>query len=77
MMYHDLQSIAARLRALNPEDLRILGWKNTVFIRKITTEDGVAYVMFGTDGTPLGGFLSLEVAQASAIQNEMEPLSVH
>jgi hypothetical protein len=76
---------------LSPEDLARLGMQEFGYIREIGTEeaskllgpravlpvDARLYCLYAADGTPMSISGNLEGALASAMQHEMQTMTVH
>ena len=62
---------------LSPDDFLMLGMDAVAAIRPIRTKSGTIYGIFAADGQQLGTAPSREIAQATAIQNDLQPVDMH
>jgi hypothetical protein len=66
-----------KLRAISPQDFATLGMQGMAYVKRVVVNDAVAYAIFAADGTQVGLAPSRDIAVASLVQHELEPLSVH
>jgi hypothetical protein len=66
-----------KLRAISPQDFALLGMQGVAYVKRVVVNDAVAYAIFAADGTQVGLAPSRDIAVASLVQHELEPLSVH
>jgi hypothetical protein len=66
-----------KLRAISPQDFATLGMQGVAYVKRVVVNDAVAYAIFAADGTQVGLAPSRDIAVASLVQHELEPLSVH
>ena len=66
-----------KLRAISPQDFATLGMQGMAYVKRVVVNDVVAYAIFAADGTQVGLAPSRDIAVASLVQHELEPLSVH
>ncbi|MDP6239324.1 MAG: DUF1150 family protein [Alphaproteobacteria bacterium] len=63
--------------AFSTKALASLGLPVLAYVKPIAVDGGVAYAVHGADGRQLAVLPSREEAIGAAIQNELEPLSLH
>ena len=66
-----------KLRSISPQDFAALGVQGFAYIKQVLVNEAVAYSIHAADGTQIGLAPSRDLAVASLIQHELEPLSVH
>ena len=72
-MYKSEQTNAA----VSPEVLATIGADHLVYIKPVTAEGQPAYGIFSAMGAQIGSAPTRDVAFALAVQNGVEPVSVH
>jgi hypothetical protein len=72
-----MNSSVQSLRAISPKDFAALGMQGFAYIKQVVVNEAVAYSIHAADGTQIGLAPSRDLAVASLIQHELEPLSVH
>ena len=66
------------LKALSPAAFAQLGAPELVYVRPVESGGSDAgFAIHAADGTELAAFASHDLALAMALQNDMEPMSVH
>jgi hypothetical protein len=65
------------LRTISPKDFAALGMEGFAYIKQVVVNDAVAYAIHAADGTQIGLAPTRDIAVASLVQHELEPLSVH
>ncbi len=50
---------------------------NLAYIRTSETDDGIEYIVFATDGTRLASFSNSAEAYYTALEHDLQPVSVH
>ncbi len=65
------------LRSLSPAAFAQFGAPDLVYVRPVEGLGEAAFAIHAADGTELAAFASHDLALAMALQNDMEPLSVH
>ena len=63
--------------AISTEALASLGLPVIAYVKAVAVDGGVAYAVHGADGRQLAVLPTREEAIGSAIQNDLEPLSLH
>ncbi len=53
------------------------GVHNVAYIKPVDFEDKTVYAIFAANGRQLGLADNLNVARATVVQNDLEPVSVH
>jgi len=66
-----------RLRHISPQELATFGVQGFAYIKRVIVNDTVAYAIHTADGTQAALVPSFDVAVATLLQNDLEPLSVH
>ena len=72
-----MNSQVEKLRSISPEDFALLGMQGFAYVKRVVVNDAVAYAIHAADGTQVGLAPSYDIAVASLVQHELEPLSVH
>lgn len=67
----------ARLKSISPKEFALWGIQDIAYIRPTTVDGRPVFAVHAADGTPIAAMKSLEIAQATVRQNDLEPLSVH
>ncbi len=62
---------------ISTEALASLGLPVIAYVKAIAVDGGIAYAVHGADGRQLAVLPTREEAIGSAIQNDLEPLSLH
>ncbi len=65
------------LRALSAGGLARLGLGAIAYIRPVTVDGQPVFAVHAADGTPIAIAARLTLAQSVALQNDLQPLSVH
>jgi hypothetical protein len=65
------------LRALSPQDFRMLGVNDVAYVVKGHKEGKEIFEIHSADGTAITAMSNHDVAFAMVRQNGLEPLSVH
>lgn len=58
-------------------DLANLGVPGLAYIKRVEEESGVAWAIYGAEGTRIGLAPSRDLAFAAVKQHDLEPVSVH
>jgi hypothetical protein len=66
-----------KLKHITPQEFVRWGMPDLAYIRPVIVNGGKAYAIHAADGTPMAVMPDLAVAQAAALQNDLEPLTVH
>jgi hypothetical protein len=66
-----------KLRSISEKDFAALGMQGFAYIKRVVVNEAVAYSIHAADGTQVGLAPSHDIAVASLVQHELEPLSVH
>lgn len=76
-MTNDMNAIG-ELRSMTPEMFEGLGLNDVAYVKQVKADDGTAaWAIHAANGEALAMAASRELALASIIQNEMEPVSAH
>tara|TARA_B100000519_G_C14243072_1_gene438354 strand:+ start:1393 stop:1632 length:240 start_codon:yes stop_codon:yes gene_type:complete len=73
----DTETDAEFLRTITIEDLALLGADEIVYVKPVTVDSKIAFSVNLADGRPVALVDNFESAIASAIENELFPMSVH
>ena len=65
------------LKTLSPQAFAYLGAPELAYVKEIKVEGGTAYAVHAADGTAIAIFESRDNAFGAAMQNDLEPVSVH
>ena len=65
------------LRTLSSAAFAQLGVPDLVYVRPVVVNGETAYAIHAADGTEVAAFASHDLALGMALQNDMEPMSVH
>jgi hypothetical protein len=75
---NDQQNAApASATGLSMEDFLLLGLDAVAAIRPIRTKSGTIYGIFAANGEQIGAAPTRDIARASAIQNDLQPVDMH
>jgi len=66
-----------RLKHISPQEFATLGMQGLAYVKRVLVNDTVAYAIHTADGTQVALVPSHDIAVATLIQHELEPLSVH
>jgi len=67
----------ARLKTISAKEFAYWGLQDFAYIRSIAVEGKPAFAIHAANGAPVAVLETLVVAQATVLQNDLEPLSVH
>jgi len=67
----------ARLKNISAKEFALWGIQDIAYIRPVTVEGHKVYSVHAADGTQVAVMKTPEVAMATVLQNDLEPLSVH
>ena len=65
------------LRTLSPAAFAQLGSPDLVYVKAVEVRGESAFAIHAADGTEVAAFTTRDLALAAAVQNDMEPMSVH
>ena len=68
---------AAALLPMSPRDFALWGTGHIAYIKRQRTPDGPGFTIHAANGEPLAAAASHDLAAAAAMQNDLEPFSVH
>ena len=71
------EPVVMNIRQLSQQQLMQLGVSQIAYVKRVDTDDGVAFAIHAADGTPMAIAADQEVALAAIRQHEMLPALVH
>ena len=70
-------NVVETLKSLSPEDFAMMGAPRVAFIKRVEIDGQVAYSIHSANGSALAVAPNRETAISVAIQNDLDPVSVH
>jgi len=67
----------ARVGTISPQDLMVLGLEQVAYVKPIEVEGAAAFAVHAADGTQIAVMKSREIAFATILHNDLEPVSLH
>jgi len=68
---------ADRLRQITPKQFAVLGMSDIAYVKRLVEKDEVAYAIYSADGTQVAVLPDRDVAIATILQNDLQPMSLH
>ena len=65
------------LKTISPREFALMGVHDIAYVKSIEVEGAPAYAVHSADGTQVAVFKDRDVAFATVLQNDLEPVSVH
>ena len=62
---------------MSAHDFAEWGTDQVAYIKQVTLNDQTVFAVYAANGQPLGYMDSRDTATAAAIQNDLDPVSVH
>jgi len=71
------QSRHTQYPVISPRDFAAIGLEDIAYVKPVTVKGATAYAIHAADGTQMAIVANRELAMATVIQHDMEPVSVH
>jgi len=68
---------ADRLKHITPKEFAVLGMNDVAYVKRLVSNDEVAYAIHSADGAQVAVLADRDVAIATIRQHDLEPLSLH
>jgi len=68
---------AERLKHITLKEFALLGMSDIAYVKRVVTNDEVAYAIHSADGAQVAVLADRDVAIATIRQHDLEPLSLH
>ena len=65
------------LRQISSQDLAMLGLTDVAYVRSKPVVDAVAFAIHSADGTEVAVLPTYDIAIATILQNDLEPVRLH